>query len=103
QRDRFGNGTITFKSAFLTGLYITLLASTVYVLVWLVYYYNFIPDFGERYSQYSIEKLQLAGATASEIEEKRTEMAAFSELYKNPLAVSFFTYLEILPVGLLFS
>ena len=44
-RDRFNNGFVTFGKAFKIGLYITLIASTIYVLVWLIDYYLFIPDF----------------------------------------------------------
>src|SRR5688500_10637572 len=40
-RDKVRGGTITFGKAFMVGLYVTLIASTVYVLTWMVYYYNF--------------------------------------------------------------
>jgi len=45
------NGFITFGKAFLTGLLISFIISTIYVLVWLIIYYNFFPDFMEKYSK----------------------------------------------------
>ena len=102
-RDRHLGGTIKFGKAFLVGLYITLVASSVYVLVWLFYYYNFAPDFMEEYSTHYLEKMRAAGASAAEIEAATKEMASFGEMYKNPLFNALITYTEILPVGLLVS
>ncbi|HKZ36681.1 MAG TPA: DUF4199 domain-containing protein, partial [Chryseolinea sp.] len=48
-RDKYNGGVITFGKAFKTGLYITLIASSMYVLVWLIDYYVFIPDFLDKY------------------------------------------------------
>ena len=47
-RDQNG-GAISFGKAFLVGLYISLIASTVYVLVWMIDLNLFIPDFAEKY------------------------------------------------------
>ena len=44
-RDKYNNGAVSFGKAFRIGLYITLIASTIYVATWLVDYYVFIPDF----------------------------------------------------------
>ena len=44
-RDKYSGGSVSFGKAFKIGLYITLVASTVYVIVWLIDYYIFIPDF----------------------------------------------------------
>ena len=102
-RDKHNAGMISFGKAFTTGLWITLIASTIYVLVWLVDYYYFIPDFMDKYSAHIIEQAKSSGVSAAELDEKVTEMASFKEMYKNPLMVVLFTYMEILPVGLLIT
>jgi hypothetical protein len=102
-RDNYNNGAITFGQSFKIGLYISLIASTVYVLVWLVDYYLFVPDFMEKYTASVVKQFQEKGATASELESKVAEMDGYREMYKNPLMVILFTYMEILPVGLIVS
>jgi hypothetical protein len=102
-RDKYNGGMISFGKAFKTGFWITLIASTMYVVVWLIYYYNFIPDFMDKYSAHMLEKAKAAGATAAELQEKSAEMAGFKEMYKNPVYVVLFTYLEILPLGTLIT
>ena len=44
QRDA-NNGALTFGKAFLTGIFISVIIATIYVIVWLIIYYNFFPDF----------------------------------------------------------
>lgn len=102
-RDKHNGGTISFGKAFRVGLYITLIASTVYVIVWLIDNYVFIPDFAEKYSAYMLQKLRASGASQEEITRQTAEMAKFGQMYKNPLFVILMTYIEILPVGLLIS
>lgn len=102
-RDKYNNGIIGFGKAFKIGLFITLIASTIYVIVWLIDYYFFIPDFGEKYASYMLEKLKASGASQVEIVKQTKEMANFSEMYKNPIINALFTYLEILPVGLIIT
>src|SRR5688500_7026342 len=51
-RDKYNGGVISFGKAFKTGFYISLVASTMYVVVWLIEYYVFIPDFMEKYTAY---------------------------------------------------
>ncbi len=102
-RDHHNGGLITFGKAFKIGLLVTLIASTVYVLVWLVDYFYFIPDFSEKYAAHFIEQKRAEGASEETIALHTKEMAEFSRLYKNPLFNALITYTEILPVGLLIS
>lgn len=102
-RDKYNHGVITFGKAFQIGLYISLIASTCYVLTWLIEYNYFIPDFAERYAAHIIGSMEKAGAPAAEIESKVAEMKTFGEMYKNPFFNAALTYVEILPVGLLIS
>jgi hypothetical protein len=96
-------GVVSFGKAFRIGFFITLIASTVYVVVWLIDLYFFMPDFADQYATYKIDKMKASGATQVAINAEIAEMNTFKDLYKNPLFVILFTYLEILPVGLLLS
>lgn len=102
-RDKFNGGTVTFGEGFKIGLYISLIASSVYVLVWLVDYYLFVPDFMDKYSATMIKHSTEGGATPAEMKETIAEMDSYKEMYKNPLFVILLTYTEILPVGLIVS
>lgn len=100
-RDKYNGGLITFGKAFKIGFNIVLIASTIYVGTWLIDYFFFIPDFGDKYAAHMLEQLKASGASASEIEKQTAEMAKFSQMYKNPLFNALMTYMEILPVGLI--
>jgi hypothetical protein len=102
-RDKYGNGSISFGKAFRVGLYISLIASTIYVIVWLIDYHFFIPDFAEKYAAQAVRTLKDSGASEAKVAAKSAEMAKFTEMYKNPVIVILMTYMEILPVGLLAS
>jgi hypothetical protein len=102
-RDKYCNGVINFGQAFKVGLYITLIASTMYVGVWLIEYYFFMPDFMEKYSAHVMKSIQESGATQAEIDKKILEMQGYKDMYKNPLFVILLTYMEILPVGILIT
>lgn len=102
-RDKYNGGVISFGKAFRVGLYITLIASTVYVIVWLIDYHFFIPDFWEKYEAHVLDRLKAAGAPASKIASQAAEMERNREMYKNPLFNALIAYSEIVPVGLLVS
>jgi hypothetical protein len=102
-RDTVGDGTIGFGRAFLVGLLIALVACAVYVVTWEIVYFNFLPDFAERYGAQVVEKMREGGATAAAIAEKEAEMARFAEQYRNPLFNVAVTFLEIFPVGLVMT
>lgn len=100
-RDKQLNGAINFKQAFLTGLYIVLIASVIYVIGWMVYYPNFMPDFSDKYAEYQIQQFESSGLPAAEIEEKKVEMQQWMELYENPVIMAGMTFMEFFPIGLL--
>jgi hypothetical protein len=103
-RDTYNNGQITFGKALKIGLLITLIASTVYVIVWMIDYSYFLPDFGEKYQAQVLAELKASGASAAEIQRQRAELAATMAKYKaNPAFRAMFTYLEIVPVGVVVS
>jgi NADH:ubiquinone oxidoreductase subunit 6 (subunit J) len=102
-RDKHNNGVISFGKAFKIGLYISLVASTLYVAVWLIDYYFFVPDFMDKYANSMIDQKKAAGASPAEISKEVATMEGYKEMYKNPLMVVLFTYFEILPVALVVS
>ncbi|WP_448702683.1 DUF4199 domain-containing protein [Mucilaginibacter sp. AW1-3] len=102
-RDNYSNGFVTFGKAFQIGLYIALIASTGYVLAWLVDFYAFMPDFMDKYVAHQLAYAKSHGATAAEIAAKKEQMAGYANLYKTPIGVIALTYLEVLPVGLIIA
>ena len=102
-RDNVAGGSVTFGQALEVGLLITVIATVCYVLTWQVVYYKFMPDFLDKYEAYSLDKEKRSGATDAQLAEKKKQMAEFKEMYKNPLVNVAFTFLEPLPVGLVFA
>lgn len=100
-RDKYNEGVISFGKAFQIGIIIVLIASTMYVISWLIAYFFFIPDFMEKYSTHMVEELKTSGAGQAEIDAKMKEMADFARMYKNPFFNALMTYAEIVPVGLI--
>jgi len=99
-RNKHLGGVISLGQAFKMGAFIALIGSTMYVVVWLFYYYLFVPDFMDKYATHAIQCAVRDGASAAEVTAKTEEMDQFKEMYKNPLFVILLTYAEVLPVGL---
>lgn len=99
-RNKELNGVISLGKAFKTGALIAVLGSTIYVGVWLFYYYLFVPDFIDKYSEHAIIQATRNGATATELAAKKEEMQQFAKMYENPVFVILISYAEVLPVGL---
>ncbi|WP_337170168.1 DUF4199 domain-containing protein [Gemmatimonas aurantiaca] len=98
-RDTVGGGSVTFAQAFALGLLIALVATVCYVITWQLLYYQFMPDFADKYAAHAIEKARAAGASADELTRLSQEMDAFAVAYRNPLINIGYTFLEPLPVG----
>lgn len=100
-RERVGGGTITFGKAFQVGILITLVACAVYVVAWEIVYFNFVPDFAEKFAAFTVDKMRAKGATAAAIAATTQQMAEFQRLYANPLFNVAITFLEVFPVGVI--
>lgn len=102
-RDNYNEGIITFGKALKIGLLITLVASTVYVVVWMIDFTWFIPDFFDKYKLNMLAEMKAQGVSAVEVKTKMTEMDGAVQMYKNPFFNVLFTYMEIVPVGIVVS
>jgi hypothetical protein len=102
-RENVAGGKVTFGRAFAVGLMITFIASACYVATWEVIYFKFAPDFSDKYAAYTVDKARKSGATDAQIAATTKQMAEFKEMYRNPLVNISLTFLEPLPVGLLFA
>ena len=102
-RENVGGGQISFGRAFSVGILIVLVSSILYVITWEILYFNFLPDFVDKYSNYLIEKSRASGASAEEIAAQTKQMNDMKVVYNNPLYNAAFTLLEPLPVGLVMT
>jgi len=103
-RENVGNGYITFGRAFKVGILITLISCACYALSWEIVYFNFVPDFVEKYTQYLVEKSRAAGASPEQIATQVAEMKRFQTLYQNPVYNFLLTFfVEPFPVGLILT
>lgn len=102
-RDKYNQGMVSFGKAFLVGLGISLIGSTLYVGAWLIEYYCFMPDFMDKYSAALILKAQHSGLSAEALQKRLDSINSMSRMYKQPLMVTLLTYSEVLPVGIVIS
>lgn len=102
-RDHDLGGNITFGQGFRIGILITLVASCIYVISWMLLSRWLAPDFMERYAEYSIRALEDKGASAAEVAALKVETERYIELYRNPLIKAGMTFMEVFPVGLLIT
>src|SRR5262245_59986451 len=100
-RDNVADGAIGFGKAFQVGILISLITCAIYVITWLIAYYNFFPDFLDQYNTHALEKMRAAGESEAAIRKAAAEMADFAKLYANPLFNAGVTFLEAFPVGLI--
>jgi hypothetical protein len=99
-RDTVAGGTIGFGKAFQVGILITLITCAMYVIAWEITYFNFFPDFLDKYTAHVLAKMHAAGESEAAIREMTTKMANMAKLYTNPLFNIAITFMEVFPVGL---
>jgi amino acid transporter len=103
-RDTIGQGRISFLRALSVGLLIMAITCVCYVVTWEIIYYNFMPDFIEKYATHATQDLRNSGKPPAQIEQEIQEMNRMMTLYKNNFLVNIaFTLIEPLPVGLVMT
>jgi len=100
-RQNVSGGQITFGRAFAVGILITLVACVCYVVAWEIIYFNFMPDFADKYASYIVEKARTSGATQQVIDAKLAQMKSLKAMLDNPLINAAMTFVEPFPVGLI--
>jgi hypothetical protein len=102
-RENVGGGSITFGRAFAVGILITLISCICYVVAWEIVYFNFLPDFADKYTAYMIEKDRTSGASQQMIEATLQKMKSMKAMLDNPLIFAAIGFTEPFPVGLLIT
>jgi cation transport ATPase len=102
-RDDVAGGSVGFGRALAVGSLIALIASACYVVTWEIYFFNFAPDFVEKMQAHMLEKAVASGESSQAIQAKVAEMERFAEMYRNPVINAAITFIEPLPVGLVFA
>ncbi len=102
-RENVLGGTITFGQAFRIGIFITLIASAIYVIAWMFLSSVWYPDFMDDYTAQILQNLEESGATAEVIALERDKMNDMIEMLKNPVIKAGVTFTEPFPVGLIIS
>lgn len=103
-RENVGNGEISFGRSFLVGFLITLFTCAFYVGTWEIIYFNFMPDFAEKYGNYLVEKARASGATPEQIAQQLEQIKQMKVLLDSKFlgpAVIFIS--EPLPVGIVMT
>ena len=103
-RDKQNGGIITFGKGFLIGFLISLIASTLYVITWGVEFHFFMPDFMDKYSSMQVKQIHASGISGAALEKALKSIESANDNYNhNPFFFAMYTYMEILPVGILIT
>ena len=102
-RDKVAGGRVSFMKALGVGALIALVASTCYVATWEALYFGGKSDYIEKYQAREMERMRQSGATEAQIAAKQQEMQKLAVMYHNPVFNSALTFLEPLPVAIVFA
>jgi hypothetical protein len=102
-RDHVAGGRVGFLKALGVGVLIGLVASACYVATWEAIYFGGKSDYIEKYQAREMEKARTSGASEAQLTAKQEEMRKLAEMYHNPVFNSALTFLEPLPVAIVFA
>ena len=100
-RDNYLGGTITWSKGFMVGLYVSIIASVLYVVGWKIFSSIAMPDFWDQYAKHTIDAMKKNHASDAAILETMKTMEGYKNM--SPIKEWAMTFLEIFPVGLLIS
>lgn len=102
-RDNVGGGRVSFGRAMAVGSLIALISSACYVATWEAMYFRFAPEHGEKIEAYMMESARGGEGTPEEVQKEVAKMEALIRMYHNPLGNAAMTFMEPLPVALVFT
>jgi hypothetical protein len=82
------------------GISITVISCLCYVVTWEIIYFNFMPDFMDKYGAHMIEKAKASGASVAAVQ---AQVKKYKEMYDNPLINGAMTFIEPFPIGLVIT
>src|ERR1700755_213117 len=94
-RDKYNGGVISFGKAFKVGILMVLIASTIYVIAWLIDYFFFFTDFMDKYSKHAMDDLRASGASQAAIDSQTKQLASMGKMLNNPFINAMMSYVEI--------
>jgi hypothetical protein len=102
-RDQEAGGQITFGKAFVVGISITLIVCVFYVVAWEIIYFNFMPDFMDKYAAAMVQKAHASGMSAAALQARLDQIQKMKQNYNNVFYNAGLTFLEPFPVGLVMT
>jgi len=100
-RENVNGGVITFGRAMKVGMLVSLIACAAYVVAWEIYFYNFAPDFFEKFSAHTLARMRSDGATDAQIAAQAAKFATIGKYYSNPFVNIGMTFMEVFPISLI--
>jgi hypothetical protein len=100
-RDKHLGGIISMKQAFLTGMWVAVIASVCYTVTWVIMYKNFYPGFLDDMMRSELDGMRRSSRTAAQISARTAELESMKAMYNTWPGLIGMTLMEILPLGLL--
>jgi hypothetical protein len=100
-RKKLGGGNIGFRSAFVTGLLITVLISSFYVAASMFLFYKIAPDFTDKYNAFMLQQMKAQHISQQQITEYATNIEQGKT--QNPFITAAMTFMKPVTFGLFFT
>lgn len=102
-RDKALGGVIKFLPALLLGLGISAVASLFWAIGWEISLAYSGFDFAAAYSRATLDAARAGGASEAELQQVVADSESFTRMYANPLFRIPISFVEMFPIGVVFS